>query len=289
MDCFKRAFIMAKGNMIRWKKDVRIYMIVAIESVLIIRYFATATVYGVQNGLKITPCILPLLFVSDAKSIAKILVYLGAVLLFCNAPFMEEDTPYFIVRSKRKAWWTGECMYIWMASFVYLVFIMIFPLLVLLPVVSFDQLWGSLLVDFINNGNKIDLISLPENLIKIIYPSVAQGLTFLAAWISFVFLGHIIYTINLICNRNIPGIIVAVFFVVLDAVVNWIGFGSANEWIYWFSPVNWSTMSIWNIPDGLQIIPMWYAFVMPTVLILILTIIIGIVSRKKQIDVLSMQ
>src|SRR5699024_11964442 len=63
--------------------------------------------------------------------------------------------------------------------------------------------------DFINNGNKIDLISLPENLIKIIYPSVAQGLTFLAAWISFVFLGHIIYTINLICNRNIPGIIVA--------------------------------------------------------------------------------
>ena len=87
----------------------------------------------------------------------------------------EEDTPYFIVRSKRKAWWTGECMYIWMASFVYLVFIMIFPLLVLLPVVSFDQLWGSLLVDFINNGNKIDLISLPENLIKIIYPSVAQG------------------------------------------------------------------------------------------------------------------
>ena len=54
-------------------------------------------------------------------------------------------------------------MYIWMASFVYLVFIMIFPLLVLLPVVSFDQLWGSLLVDFINNGNKIDLISLPEN------------------------------------------------------------------------------------------------------------------------------
>ncbi len=49
---------MAKCNMIRWKKEVRIYMIIAIEAVLMVRYFAASTVYGVQNGLKITPCVL---------------------------------------------------------------------------------------------------------------------------------------------------------------------------------------------------------------------------------------
>ncbi|MCI6676541.1 MAG: hypothetical protein MSG78_06545 [Clostridiales bacterium] len=280
---------MAKCNMIRWKKEVRIYMIIAIEAVLMVRYFAASTVYGVQNGLKITPCVLPILFMTDLKSITKILIYLGMILLFCNAPFLEEDTPYFIIRSKRKSWWMGECMYIWGASFCYLVLIMILPLIVLLPVLSVDQLWGSLLVDFMNNGSKIDLISLPENIIKIIYPYVAQGLTFLAAWLSFVFLGHLIYMINLVFDKKLPGIIAAVFLVMLDSVVQWLGFGSAREWMYWYSPVNWTTMDIWDISGGRGIIPIWYVFVMPCIFTLILTVIIAVVSRKKQINILSMQ
>jgi hypothetical protein len=46
------------------------------------------------------------------------------VLLFADIPFLSSGTPFYLVRTNRKAWLTGQVLYIVSATFIYLVFIL---------------------------------------------------------------------------------------------------------------------------------------------------------------------
>ena len=62
----------------------------------------------------ITPYLFPFIM-SDSNSV--LLFTLGIVLLLCDAPFIEEDQPYIILRSGRKLWTLGQMLYMCIATF----------------------------------------------------------------------------------------------------------------------------------------------------------------------------
>ena len=83
-----------------------------------------------RQGKTITPFVLPIVFAEaeNSNGLLKVLIYLGCVMLFCNAPFLNNQKPYMILRCKRKGWYLGENMYVWLAAFLYMLFISLISL-----------------------------------------------------------------------------------------------------------------------------------------------------------------
>ena len=112
MGNLKKGWYVCESNFIQWRKNYRIWMIVAIETILIFRYLHGLSEYGQATGKTITPFVLPIVFAEaeNSNGLLKVLIYLGCVMLFCNAPFLNNQKPYMILRCKRKGWYLGENM-----------------------------------------------------------------------------------------------------------------------------------------------------------------------------------
>ena len=286
MGICRKERLIVKGQLVRWGRNLQVIMAFGMEAILLIQYLWQYTEFGLVNGTKITPCVLFFLFRDGSMGVnlAKVMVYLGVVLLLSDAPFMDESTPYVIARSKRGAWWRGECLYIWTATFLYMLFLTVVSILIVSPTITWNELWGSTIVQAVQISSGI-----PEEIVKVFYPSFTLVMTFLAGWLSMSLLGHVTYAINLITNKNVFGIGTMVFFIMLDPIVNWLGYGQPNRWMYYISPVSWSSMEHWKMVSSQSPLETEYVFGMCLVLLVICTAVIALASRRKQIDVSALQ
>lgn len=288
MEPFRKGCVIACGNLLQWKKDSRVAVTFLLMAVLLVRYLIGLTVYGVQNHTTVTPFLLPILFKDSTVSngLLKVLLYLGLICLLCDAPFLSERLPYELIRSGRRAWWMGECLYLWCASLLYLLFLMFGAALVVLPTVSVSELWGSTIPALLKEESLeqvlyLGALEIPTELINVIYPYGAQILSFFAGWLSFVLIGHVIYLVNLCTAQRVWGVGLAVLLVMWDPVVRYWGTGARNRWLYLVSPVSWSSIESWTILGYGHPISMGYAYGMYGAGILTFTVLIAVVSKRK--------
>ena len=62
MDSVKKGWYVCKSNFIQWRTNYRIWIIVAIETILVFRYLHGLSEYGQATGKTITPFVLPIVF-----------------------------------------------------------------------------------------------------------------------------------------------------------------------------------------------------------------------------------
>lgn len=192
----------AWGNLCRRKKDLRITLIFLFTAVVVIKDLHGFTQYGLDMGKQCTVCMLPILFRSFTISVGtvKMVAFVGMLLLLCDAPFITQVSPYVIYRSGRKAWWGSGCIYIVVATLLYVVFIMLVSSLVVLPVASFSsRSWGGVLGDMVFGSETMTAIeiyqsywhmTLPELSIQYLNPYLAQTYTFLLCGLALFLLGY---------------------------------------------------------------------------------------------------
>lgn len=261
-------------------------MAFGMEVIMLIDYLCIYTAIGLNNGTKITPCVLLLLFQDGTMGVnlAKVMVYLGIILILSEIPFIDETTPYLMTRSKRDAWWRGECLYIWTATFLYMVFLTVVSILIVLPTVTWNELWGSTIASILKNSS----VPIPVEVVMVFYPSATLGMTFITGWVSMAVLGHIAYAVSLSTNKRILGLAVMVFFVLLDPIVKWIGIGD-KRWIFRLSPISWSSIPNWKMVNSQAPMEVPYIFGAYAVIIIACMIVIALACKKKQIDVVALQ
>ena len=68
MGNLKKGWYVCESNFIQWRKNYRIWMIVAIETILIFRYLHGLSEYGQATGKTITPFVLPIVFAEAENS-----------------------------------------------------------------------------------------------------------------------------------------------------------------------------------------------------------------------------
>lgn len=151
-------------------------------------------------------------------------------------------------------------------------------------------LWGSTAVHGVRAGMIPNVnMDIPVKLIRTFYPSAILLLTFMAGWLSMVLLGHLAYALNLLTNQKVYGIGAMVFLVMMDPIVNWLAFGPTRIWWYRVSPVTWSSMRHWKMVGLDSPLETGYVFIMYGILIVVMTVFVAMGSRKKQVDVNSLQ
>ncbi len=280
MKLFNVASYVCLQNFRKWLVDYRVW-IIAILLFMFTQIFTKEIIeFSKAINIEVTSWIFPFLF---TQKFVKLLFFFPLILLFCDAPFIDDNQAYVIARSGRIPWSLGQIAYIIIASGIYFLFLLFLTIIINISHIQFTSSWGKVL-GTLANTNASSVIGLKtfvsRNILYYFTPLQAMWFTFFLSWLVGVVLGLVIYVINSLSNTRMWGVLIASFLLVLDAAVT--GYSS----IYQFSPVSWSNLDRIDINGTTQMPSISYIYIGLAILIIGLIISAITVNRKQSIHVL---
>ncbi len=281
MDKVKAVFNIAGNNFRKWLVNPRIYLTLILLSLYIQSRLAPISQFCSTFGYKITPYVFPYLM-SDRISV--MIIMFGLILLFCDAPFIESEQPYIMMRSGRKMWVGGQIVYIALAALVFSLVIALISIVFLIPNIELSSEWGKVIGTFAQTSVAGQHgINLPFDLsIFLSFSAISAMLTslFLCWFVSF-FLGLIMFFFNLNISRS-AGAIIAVILILWQVTVE-----KTATYFYNFSPVSWVSLTRIDTNATTYYPNLLYIVLMLTGAAIVLIVSSFISFRKKDIDVLK--
>ena len=281
MKKFSTVFAISRQNIRKWTSNYRVWMIAIILIIFIHSYTKEISLFAEELNMKMSAWIFPFLY---SERYMKLLFLFPIVLLFCDAPFIDSNQPYIILRSKRTAWSLGQILYIVFANIIYFLFLIVATIGIHIRNITFENDWGKVFgtlattdaSDFINTPLKIN-----SNIIKYFSPFQAMWFTFLLSCLSGIMLGLIIYACNSLFKNRLWGIALSSSLLILSAALN------LNPELQWLSPMSWNTLNNVDIGGTTNFPSFEYIIIADFVIITILSIISVIANRKQEIYVLQ--
>lgn len=280
MDNLSRIFSIAMNHFKKWSVNPRIYILLIGMTVYIYSRLAPINDFCATFGYHITPYVFPFLM---SEQFSVMLVMLGVVLLFCDAPFIENEQPYIIIRSGRKAWLFSQLLYIVLASAVYFIVVIFISIIVLLPNLELGLGWGKVIGTFAQTNiapNHGISLNFDFYIMHAYSPVQALASSFLLSWLMATLLGTLMFTLNL-CISRASGAIAASLLILLQMAVR------SEIVLYQFSPISWVSLSQIDL-KGTTAFPAYpYILAVSGVSIIALAVISTISIKKRDIEILK--
>ncbi|MBP1546275.1 MAG: hypothetical protein J6A37_06720 [Oscillospiraceae bacterium] len=281
MKWVKSVFSICFQNIRKWRSDYRIWTIAVLLFVMLKIYVDDFAELSNHMQAEMSVWIFPFLY---EQYYMKLIFTIPLVLLFCNAPFIDSNQIYVYIRAGRTRWLTGQILYVFIASGLYYLFILISSIILSLINGEFSFEWGKLLktlADFnVSNLSAYPFIEISSNIIHFFTPIQAMGFTFLVSWSNAVLLGMIIFTLNYLTRQQYIGMTVASLLVVFSFFVEISGYPILIN----FSPTSWITLDKIDI-GGMTEYPSFYTCLsIYWGVIFILIISAYIFGKRKEID-----
>lgn len=281
MDKISKIFLIAVYHIRKWALNPRVYLIALMSALYLHSILSPVVRFCMQSGYGVSPFLFPYIL-SHTTSV--MIFFFGIVLLFCDAPFVELDQPYLILRSGRTTWLLGQMLYIVIGSLLYIAFFFVATILILSPCLEWGSAWGKVVGTFAQTTVALDHgIVIPFS--KTIYhgysPLGAMLACFLNSLLVSSFLGFLMFLVNLKFSR-VSGVLFACLLILWQAAVTktWTGFTH-------FSPLTWVSLSQIDITGSTLYPSQPYVLVCLSVLLAGLLFLCTRVMKHKDIDVLN--
>lgn len=273
-------------NIRKWGGNRRILMCIAMTTLLVYSYTKDLSVLCNYMGQKMNPWIFPFLF---AFRYMRIVFMIPVVFIFCDAPFVDTNQTYVMLRTKRNIWSMGQILYIIVSSFLYTLFHLLLTIIFNIQYMQWGTTWGDVLGNAGTSGIMVNLniryttVGISASIIRYFTPAQAMFFSFILMWLSFIFIGMLIYAINILTKSKGISIIVTGFLILLNAVVE----GKP----YWckFSPLSWNYIGCIDVGGRTQYPTITYVLCMYILMIVIFGIIAVAAGNKREVVVYNEQ
>lgn len=262
----------AVRNIRKWPNNPRIIAIAVFLTITILWCVLPVRTFVLDMGIGISPWLFPFISTDLYTQVA---VILCSVVLFCNAPFIDESAPYVVVRSGRGIWVAGQIVYIFMASAILILYIALMTMLPFITRIEWTEEWGKA-IGTIALTDAASLYDVPFVLYqRIIYsfsPVSAMALSLLLNWMMCSLIGLIMFVFNMSVGHSSGAIICCIITMFNYFIVNFL----SDVWLR-FSPISLSNIAFF---DGDYITP-GYAICVLTATIIVF-IVAAFASVKKR-------
>lgn len=212
--------------------------------------------------------------------ICQMVIMAGAVVIFCDAPFEGKGTQYMLTRTGKFSWALGQICYIILMSFLYVTFIFFLSVMPfwrdLELSAEWGKIWGTLAKT--NAGMQFGVsFAVTEYMVSHFQPLQALFLSLILEWACVVWIGLVIYALNLLTLRPV-GTISGAFIILLDICI-------ANDWVNWanrFSPITLAQINSytgWNLRYGITFLYGCCFFAVGISVLTVLSIVINYRDR----------
>lgn len=266
-------------NLRKWLGNSRIYIAFVIVFLFTLIYTKGLWLVADNVGEKLSIYIFPFL---TTYRYMKIIYLFPLLLLFCDAPFVDANQQFVMIRSSRLSWGIGQMLYIICGSFFYALFMLLSSIVVNIGHIQMGASWGkSLILAGTTNicsilGIQYDTVQISSIIVKYYTPAQAMLWSFLFLWMICIILGLIIYDFNILFQSNIVGLFAAGFLILFTAVVDGI-----QQWI-WYSPVSWSSLNNIDVAKTTSLPGIYFVLFVYIGAILALLIAGAVLSRSRR-------
>ena len=281
MGSIKTVRAICSQNLRKWATDYRMWTIAVLTVVMVQIYVDDTQKIAEFLGIKISMWIFPFLYVQYHT---KVIFTLPVVLMFCNAPFTDKNQVFVYTRTSRAKWLWGQVLYIFIASALYYLFILILTFISTVFTAEPSLEWGKMLhmVAYSGVAQHVEayFVNVSPHVLEYFTPVQATLFTFLTSWLSAAMLGIILFFFNLMTGTRFVGIMISSMLVVLTILVD---MGGWYKYLR-FSPISWNTLN--NIDVGKTTPYPSFTYCMCVYAGVLVILIAGILlfGRKKNID-----
>lgn len=243
-------------NIRKWNSDYKIWLIAALLFLLVCDNSRNLAACAEQFGTRQTLWSFPFLY---QQYHMKLIFMMPLMILFSNAPFVDENNLFLIARTGKIKWLFGQMLYTILLSGVYFIFIFLCTLITALPDAEFTLEWGKLMNTLAysmgETGNS-PFFEVSSMVTTFFTPLQAVWFTFLLSWLCGSMLGMLILCINMISGKKYLGMTIANILVVFSCFVS-MALLFNTDFLLPFTPVSWITLSNVDV-GGYTIYPNFY-------------------------------
>ncbi len=281
MNSVRSVFSICAQNFRKWATDYRMWTIAAMVIVMTFIYADDVRKNAAIIDSDVSLWIFPFLY---TESFMVLIFTMPVVLMFCDAPFIDKNQTFVMMRTSRTKWLCGQLLYIILASAAYYLFVFLISVLSTVFIADPSLDWGGTFYSLAYGNLQwegVPAVWIPKLIVEYFTPIQACWLTFLLSWIGGVFLGMIIFFFNLITQTRSIGTVAATAFVVWGS---WVKYSDGIQRYRKLSPISWITLDHIDV-DGITPYPtLSYCLTVFSVLILAMIIGVFIFGRKKNLD-----
>ena len=261
----------------RWATSPRVWVL-GVLAVLWIHHLASPWLTFSQSvGVRLSPWVFPFTL---ADWYMAMIAVLGVVLLFCDAPFVNNSTPYECIRSGRRHWVVGQVAYVALAAAILVTFLVAVSVACVAPNVAFMGGWGKVLKTLAETSAGKNGPPISYRLMLTYAPWQALALSSLILFLESVFVGLAMFTANLVSKKRAGGVLVGMLLAFLPAFADMVGLSR----VYYFVPTAWANLGM--LAGGGRYPSLSYIVGVLCGAILVLMASIVLLHRRMEIEVL---
>lgn len=235
----RKSIIVAAHTLRKWRNEYRVWLVFIVVAIFVANFCEPIYKLAQKWEYAVTPWVFPFI---DSQPFMKMIMYLGLILIFSNAPFLNQDQVYVILRSGRKAYAVGQLLAILVMTMLYFLVLAVAPVLTHLNTTGWATEWGDVIFTAGNTGALMEIegwanIIITFHLVDNLSAMEAMGLAYLLRVMTGVMLGYLVYMGNVLAKKQRwVGVLIAGMLVIIDPV-----FAAINrfEW----SPVSWCDLN----------------------------------------------
>lgn len=234
---------LTRANIFRMLGQGRFYFALFVNCILINQLTDSIKGFSEMVHLKTAPWIFPFLM---QQSYIQLIFILGAVILFCDAPYIDQGSSFEMIRAGKRKWIMAKIIYTLLMAGIYTMAVLVLSILLLLPRIYICSDWGKVLGTLAQTnaaevyGNSF--ITLDYGIMIQYSPCEAMLYSFLIASCICFITGMVIMFLNLLC-RKIPGAIGGM----LIGALSYFQKNFSNLYtMSFFSPASWMDIGMWN-------------------------------------------
>lgn len=273
-----QAFSIAGYNFRLWRGNPRIVVTFALSFVLCFLLTDKAVRFAVEHNTTLQLVETFIWSFGDSNSILLSSVLL--VMLFADMPFLSSGTPFYLVRTDRRTWITGQVIYIIAATSIYMLFVLVSTILLSMKYAFPANMWSptAAILGYTNAGKRVAIPALVKTLeMSWPYQSMISIFTLMLGYAG------VMVMIMLVCNlrygqaAGVVSVLVFSLYGILmqpDTIQLLLrlpdeAYYIANVTIGWLSPLNHATFHMHNF--GYDKLPrLWQSYTIFISLIVIL-------------------
>lgn len=249
----------------------RVIVLFLVIGIFIYSNMEPVSKFCMSVGIKATP-LGSIFMINDF--IYQTVFMIGVVFLLSIAPYRGEVYRYIVYRSGTVEWEVGNILYIFMITFIYLVFIVLMSIIGLKGNVIFSADWGKIwgTLARTNAAQQFGVqFDVNEYIIGRYNAMPAIINSFLLEWVCFIWLGLCMYFMNSISKKGL-GILIDGLFIFLDAMI----YNSWTPQAYRFSPVTLSQLSVYtkgNLYYGISLNYAYFFYLITNIIWILLIVL----------------
>lgn len=237
----KGAWIVASNLLRRWVVLPRIWIVAIFAFLWMYHELHSIRSFADAASVPVTPWSFPFAFTNWHNVLVVVLM---EVLLFCDAPFMNEQTPYECIRCGKWSLLIGKQIYIWIGAFIFAVFLWLMSLLCMVPDLEWSWQWGRVIktLAYTDAGSVWYTPLMPTMILRDYAPYVANIICVLLVALQAVFVGTVMFVLNSITRMGgwgvVGGIVLAMILGLESPVLGYI----PKPLLQHFIPTGWIDM-----------------------------------------------